>query len=66
MSLGQQNQTCVWATVRKKLETERRNKYVSEKEKCVQFVCGCLLACWKLGHSLQLSGAEDRLATEVG
>lgn len=46
-------------------------KHVSEKEKCgrVCTVCVGLFVSgvdMKLGHSLQLSRAEDGLATEVG
>lgn len=62
---------CVCATVRKKLETEWSNEYVSEKEKS-EWVCTACVRLFvsrlemKLGHSLQLSWAEDKLAAEVG
>lgn len=80
-SLGQQNRTCAWVlarvcawlckcAVRKKLETVMRSKVCKWKE---VWACGSVCARLfvsaldeKLGHSLQLTRAEDMLATEVG
>lgn len=57
----------MWANVREKPETERSYKY--EKCECLCVAYAWLFVSWlemKLGHSLQLSRAEDELATKVG
>lgn len=78
--LGHPTASCHWVSrirpayvcqCEKEMREGESCKHVSEKEKCGR-VCAVCVGLFvsgvdmKLGHSLQLSRAEDELATEVG